>query len=160
MLFDASNDCIQDAGACGGSTQAAAAAALDSARGWFITLGPGEKVVGSAISAAGTTFFNTNQPSAAASADTCGANLGVARQYQVSSVDATATSNLNYATAMGASSRSMVVKGGGFMPAPVHVVVQLGGKTVEAIISGPHISPVSGTPLASRLRKYWYKEVD
>jgi len=35
---------------------------------------------GNALSLAGTTFFNTNQPSASAGGGTCGSNLGVARQ--------------------------------------------------------------------------------
>ena len=117
-------------------------------------------MVGNAISISGTTFFNTNQPSATAGGGTCGSNLGIARQYQVATADATATSDLNAVGGLTGADRSLIHAGGGYLPSPVHVVVMLGGKPVEAIISGIQVSTPSGTTLSSRLRKYWYRELD
>ena len=160
-LTDLTSNCLQDASACtGGETQATVQNNLALGRGWYITLGGGEKVVGNAISLAGTTFFNTNQPSATAGGGTCGSNLGVARQYQVATADATATSDLNAVGGLTGADRSLVHAGGGYLPSPVHVVVMLGGKPVEAVISGIQVSTPAGASLSARLRKFWYKEVD
>ena len=94
-MFDATNNCIQVAAACAaGVTPSIAQNSLNASGGWYITLGVGEKVVGNALALGGTVFFNTNQPDAGAGGGTCGSNLGIARQYQVSATDATATSTL------------------------------------------------------------------
>ena len=160
-MTDLTSNCLQDASAClAGETQANVSAKLGTDRGWYITLLPGEKVVGNAISISGTTFFNTNQPSATAGGGTCGSNLGIARQYQVATADATATSDLNAVGGLTGADRSLIHAGGGYLPSPVHVVVMLGGKPVEAIISGIQVSTPAGTTLSSRLRKYWYRELD
>jgi type IV pilus assembly protein PilY1 len=160
-LSDLTSNCIQDASTClAGETQAAVTTKLGTDRGWFITLQAGEKVVGSAISLGGTTFFNTNTPSATAGGGACGSNLGVARQYQVSTADATATSNLNAVSGLTTGDRYLTHAGGGYLPSPVQVVVTLGGKPVQAVISGIQVSTPSGATLSARLRKYWYKEVD
>jgi Tfp pilus tip-associated adhesin PilY1 len=162
-MFDATNNCLQDPTACTGTgvqtNSTVAQAALVSATGWFITLGTGEKVVGNAVSIAGTTFFNTNQPSSGAGGGSCGANLGIAAQYQVSLVDGSVPnpiSNLYYA----ATNRRTEVPGGGYLPPPVPVVVQLGGNPVQAIISGVQVTPATGIKLLSRFKRYWYKEID
>jgi hypothetical protein len=160
-MTDVTSNCIQDATAClAGETQTGVSTKLGNDRGWFLTLLAGEKVVGNSISIAGTTFFNTNQPSATAGGGTCGSNLGVARQYQVASTDATATSDLNAVGGLTGADRSLIHSGGGYLPSPVHVVVMIDGKPVEAVISGVQVSTPSGATLSSRLRKYWYKEVD
>jgi type IV pilus assembly protein PilY1 len=164
-MSDLTLNCIQDptSAACVGAGQtdvAALTAKLGTDRGWFITLGNGEKVVGNAISIGGTTFFNTNQPSATAGGGTCGSNLGIARQYQVATADATATSDLNAVGGLTGADRSLIHAGGGYLPSPVHVVVMLGGKPVEAVISGIQVSTPQGASLSARLRKYWYREVD
>jgi Tfp pilus tip-associated adhesin PilY1 len=160
-MTDLTSNCLQDASAClSGETQANVSAKLGTDRGWFITLLAGEKVVGNAISIGGTTFFNTNQPSSTAGGGTCGSNLGVARQYQVATADATATSDLNAVGGLTGADRSLIHAGGGYLPSPVHVVVMLGGKPVEAVISGVQVSTPAGTTLSSRLRKYWYRELD
>jgi type IV pilus assembly protein PilY1 len=136
-------------------------AALNSSNGWFITLGAGEKVIGSAATIANSTFFNTNQPSSTAGGGMCGSNLGIAREYVVSTVDATATNVLNLSNGvLTAVSRSTVHPGGGYLPSPVHVVVTLDGKLVEAVISGTSVQTPTGSPVGARLRNYWYKEID
>ena len=161
-LFDATTDCIQDPTGCSaGQTQANSLAALNSSNGWFITLGAGEKVIGSAATIANSTFFNTNQPSSTAGGGMCGSNLGIAREYVVSTVDATATNVLNLSNGvLTAVSRSTVHPGGGYLPSPVHVVVTLDGKLVEAVISGTSVQTPTGSPVGARLRNYWYKEID
>jgi Tfp pilus tip-associated adhesin PilY1 len=160
-MSDLTSDCLQDASAClAGETQAAVQTKLGTDRGWFITLASGEKVIGNAVSIGGTTFFNTNQPSATAGGGTCGSNLGVARQYQVATADASATADLNAVGGLTGSDRSLIHAGGGYLPSPVHVVVMLDGKPVEAVISGVQVSTPAGATLSARLRKYWYREID
>ncbi|MBI2319203.1 MAG: hypothetical protein HYU75_19945, partial [Betaproteobacteria bacterium] len=94
-LFDATNNCLQDSGVCSDEQKAAASANLLAAKGWFVTLAPGEKNVGTATTISGTTLFNTNQPSATAGGGACGSNLGIARSYLLSYKDATATTDVN-----------------------------------------------------------------
>ncbi len=166
-MANLTSNCIQDVSACvavGSETQVQAqariTARLGTDRGWYITLNAGEKVVGNAISIGGTTFFNTNQPSATAGGGACGSNLGIARQYQVATADATSTTDLNAVGGLTGEDRSLVHAGGGYLPSPVHVVVMLGGQPVEAVISGVQVSTPAGVTLSSRLRKFWYKEVD
>lgn len=162
-LSDLTSNCLQDASAClAGETQSGVSTKLGTDRGWFITLGTGEKVVGSAISLGGVTFFNTNQPSASAGGGTCGANLGIARAYQISTADATAVTDFNSSGGLTGADRATTVAGGGYLPDPVQVVVMLGepAKPVEAVISGVKVSQPPGVSLQARLRKFWYKEVD
>jgi len=158
-LFNATSNCIQVASACGaGVTSADALASLTSAGGWYLTLGTGEKVVGGSVTLSGTTFFNTNQPSASAGGGACGSNLGIAREYQVGFADATAVSDLNPGGGLTTLDRSTIHAGGGYLPTPVPVVVQIGGQTVQAVISGVAVQQAPGATLQSRLRKFWYKE--
>ena len=74
--------------------------------------------------------------------------------------DASATADLNAVGGLTGADRSLVHAGGGYLPSPVHVVVMLGGQPVEAVISGVQVSTPAGVTLSSRLRKFWYKEVD
>ena len=160
-LTDVTSNCLQDIAGCpAGVTQTDFAAQLAASNGWYLTLGAGEKVIGNVVSLSGTTFFNTNQPSASAGGGTCGSNLGIARQYQVSTVDATATTDLNAVGGLTGADRSLIHAGGGYLPSPVHVVVILNGKPVEAVISGIQVSQPAGASLSARLRRYWYREVD
>jgi type IV pilus assembly protein PilY1 len=160
-MFDATNNCIQEQSACGtGVTSVTARASLNAATGYYVTLGTGEKVVSTAISVDGTTFFNTNQPSASAGGGTCGSNLGIARQYQIGTGDATAINDLNASGSLTVADRSRQLAGGGYAPDPVRAVVKIGDKIVQAVISGPDVAVPPGLSLNSRLRRYWYKEID
>ena len=160
-LFDATNNCIQEQSACATSvTSATATASLNASTGYYVTLGTGEKVTGTSISIGGTTFFNTNQPSASAGGGTCGSNLGIARAYEISTLDATATKDLNLSGTLTASDRNRQLAGGGYTPDPVRAVVQIGDKLVDVVIRGPDVSSPGGITLNSRLRRYWYKEID
>jgi len=201
-LLNVSTQCIEIASQCSGtapeivvgSTSASSntsnALSNSTNTGWFITLAAGEKQVGSTLaSGGGVVQFGTNQPSATANLvnGVCSPNLGVARQYAVNYLDG---------TAFNGTSLSSKYVGGGFLPSPVLVFVQLGGATgtgstsaatgigVGGAVSGGQLkvgaggstggggsasavvcygascSPAPGTVLFSRLRKFWYKEID
>ena len=158
-LYDATaNDVQQTTGA----TQTAAQSALDAAKGWRIFLGTGEKVTTNVVTVAGESFFNTNQPSASASAVTgnCESNLGIARLYNVNFKDASAVRDLNGSTTLTAADRSQIKAGGGFAPPPVQVVVKIDGKLKEAVVTFPVPTTVVGPPRDARLRTYWKKKLD
>ena len=171
-LFDATENCLQDASACatdpgvndinGDSVvdQADATQIIQSGRGWYITLSAGEKVVGSAVTLNSVTFFNTNQPESTASVTDCSSNLGIARQYKVVFDDATAIADQNIDGSTDAADRSTVHAGGGYLPSPVPVVVEIAGKVHVGIISGVAVDEPPGTLLNARLRKFWYKEIE
>jgi type IV pilus assembly protein PilY1 len=128
--------------------------------GWKITFAAGEKNVGSAVTIAGTTFFNTNQPSSTAGGGACGSNLGIAREYLVSFADAGATTDLNALGSLSIANRSTIHAGGGYLPSPVPVVVEINGSKYQAVISGTSVQTPPGLTLDARLRTYWYRELD
>jgi Tfp pilus tip-associated adhesin PilY1 len=185
-MFDATTNCIQDASACDGSTDQTATAtqtasqvaqaALNAASGWYVKLLSGEKVVGNPVTAAGVVVFGTNQPSDAAGGGTCGSNLGIARLYQISATDATATKDLNASGTITGSDRFQVQAGGGFIPRGDYRAIDLSSgpptapcvgancpkkkETVECAITGFTCTTPGGATLNARLRKYWFKELD
>ncbi len=139
-----------------------AATTTASADGWFFTLGTGEKVIGNAVALNGIVFFNTNQPSATTT--DCDANLGIARQYQVT-VASGVSPRYQQGGTVTLASRSTVHAGGGFLPSPVHVVVQVENEkgemvTKEGVISGTSVETPTTGAVGSRTRRFWYKEID
>jgi Tfp pilus tip-associated adhesin PilY1 len=164
-LFDATSNCIQAASGCSGSgdeiDSSTAATALTTKKGWYITLATGEKVVGNAVTLNNTTFFNTNVPSSVVGATgSCESDLGEARQYQVRFDDASAIADQNIDGYTNASDRYNVHAGGGYLPSPVPVVVEINGEIHEGVISGVNVSQPPGSVLNTRLRKFWYKEME
>ena len=151
-LYDATQNLIQVGTA---AQQAAAASALKADSGWFVTLSTGEEVTGSAVTAAGSTVFNTNQPSPASS-NVCTAGLGVATQYVMSFVNASATQSLTGATTLTTADRSQVMAGGGLPPSPVLVVVNVNGQYVQGVVTGTTVRTFTGT-IGARSRIYWRK---
>ena len=150
-LYDATANCIQE---CSGGAATTATVDLANSDGWYITLGSGEKVISNAVTLNKVTFFNTNQPGAAVSASgLCVSDLGIARQYQVYYSDATSVRGDD------AESRSEDHPGGGYLPSPVPVVVEIDGEIHEAVISGVRVDSPPGTSLNRRLRRFWYKEM-
>jgi type IV pilus assembly protein PilY1 len=131
-----------------------------SGNGWKITMATGEKIVSSATTMAGTTYFNTNQPSSAAGGGACGSNLGIAREYQINFADASATTDLNAVGGITIADRSTIHAGGGYLPSPVPVVVEIDGQKYQAVISGTSVQTPPGLTLEKRTRSYWYKELD
>lgn len=169
-LFDATNNCVQDTTqSCGGVTSdlnndgvvdaADAALAINTEDGWYITLLPGEKVVGNAVTLNSITFFNTNEPTSAASTS-CNSDLGTARQYQVRYGNATVLEDKNVDGSLTAADRGVIKPGGGYLPSPVPVVVEIDGVIHEGVISGTTVDQPPGAALGARLRKFWYKEIE
>ena len=137
-----------------------------NAYGWYIDLLGGEKNVGGSVTIGGTTLFATNQPSATAGGGACGSNLGVARSYLVSFADAGATRDLNSLGTLSVANRSTIVAGGGYLPTPVPAVVDPNSGTAQAgtpyqiVCFGIHCVTPGGVTLNTRVRTYWYKEVE
>jgi type IV pilus assembly protein PilY1 len=128
--------------------------------GWKVRLASGEKVVSSATTVSGTTFFNTNQPSSSAGGGSCGSNLGIARQYLIGFADASATIDLNGTGGITLADRSMIHSGGGYLPSPVPLVVDINGTKQQGVCSGVSCLTPPGLTLERRTRTYWYKELD
>ncbi len=154
-LYDATANLNQ----VGTSTeQAAAQTALQAASGWYITLNSGEKVVGSAVTLGGSTFFNTNQP--VLDPNSCNSTLGIARGYVVSYKNATATDEQDGTSGLSTADRVSIIPGGGYPPSPVPVIVEIGGKKYQAVISGTDVKVPPSIQLETRQRVFWYKEID
>ena len=176
--------------ASGGSTasQNTASALADSANtGWYITLASGEKQVGGTLApGGGAVFFGTNQPSASAGGGACSPNLGVARQYSVNFENGTAFTGTSLSTTyagggflpspvlvyvgLGGATGTGTSTGGGV---PVGGTVSGGQLKIGAgaslgggndptgvVCYGASCSLAPGVQLYSRLRKFWYKDID
>lgn len=151
-LFDTTGNLLQQGSA---SEIAAATGQLTAAKGWFVTLGTGEKVVSSSVTLGGATFFNTNQPVPPAPG-VCSSNLGIARQYTVNFRTGGAIIAYNAVAGLTAESRYTTHAGGGYAPSPVPVIVQIGGKTYQVVISGTSVLQPPTAPLQARLRTFWH----
>jgi len=178
-LFDITDGCLQQASLCpSGVTQAQAQSSLDAAKGWKFLFAPtnvGEKTVSSATTAASTVIFNTNQPKedtvtgtssnvGANASNSCTSDLGTARQYGLNFQTGNSQNIFNtlptqYVPTAGLG-RYATFAGGGFLPTPVPVVVQIGGKYYQTVISGVQTTNPGGLKLQSRLRTYWYRKTD
>jgi len=133
------------------------AAQLLAKKGWYLGLRSTEQVVTSAITIFGTVTFSTHQPSVA-QAGVCSSDLGTARVYNVSYLDA---------SAVGGSERSEELPHSiGLPPSPVAGMVQLdNGQTVPFCIGCRPESPLEGeekkpppssAPSQPKSRVYWY----
>ncbi|HTM62417.1 MAG TPA: PilC/PilY family type IV pilus protein, partial [Burkholderiales bacterium] len=179
-LSDITSGCLQLATLCTSpfATQAQAQADLDSKLGWKFLFAPtnvGEKTVSSATTAASTVIFNTNQPKqdtvtgdsqnvGANSGNQCTSDLGTARQYGLNFQNGNSQNIFNalptqYVPTAGLG-RYATFAGGGFLPTPVPVVVQIGGKYYQTVIAGVQTTNPGGLKLQSRLRTYWYRKTD
>jgi len=154
-LYDATGNDIQDGTTAERST---AMAAISASRGWYITLGTGEKVVTNAITLAGTTFFGTNRPTPP-QPGVCSANLGEARLYAVSYLNASATNENNGSAGLSVGDRYKVRAGGGFPPSFVPISVSINNKIHQGVISGTQVltAPVQA---GKRKRTFWFMEFD
>jgi Tfp pilus tip-associated adhesin PilY1 len=165
-LFDATSNCLQDAALCAsGQTQTTAQGALLAARGWKLEFGfAGEKTVATATTAAGTVLFNTHEPADDGITNTegvCTSKLGTARQYGLSFRDATATNVFTLPSQyVPAGGRYAKFAGGGYLPTPVPVVVQINGQYYQTVVAGVQTTNPGGLKLQSRVRTYWYRKAD
>lgn len=129
-------------------------------RGWYITLGSGEKTVGNAVTLAGITFFVTNQPAPPAPG-TCASNLGIARLYQVNYENAAAVTGIVADSELMAA-RADELPGGGFQPPPTPVAVDPDGtgNIKEGVVVGVHTEKVPSATTGQRSRVFWYQEIE
>ncbi|MBF0437720.1 MAG: hypothetical protein HQL93_01225 [Magnetococcales bacterium] len=159
-LYNATTNCIQDSTACVAEDSTSAQSSLNSAKGWYIQLLPGEKLVSNAVSINKVTFFNTHQPASLASDTSCANNLGIARAYQVSYLNATALTDRDSDSKTSSSDRYQVHPGGGFLPPPTPVVVEIDGKIEVGVVSGVRVDEPPGVAFNNRLRRFWFKEME
>jgi type IV pilus assembly protein PilY1 len=152
-LYDATANLIQDGSA---TERAAATTTLAGLRGWYITLGTGEKVVSSSVTLGNATYFNTNRPVPPAPG-VCTTNLGEARQYTVSFLDGSAVVPYNVSAGLSAASRYQLHAGGGFLPSPVPVIAEIGGRLYQTVIVGTTALMPPTSPLQARIRTFWYR---
>jgi type IV pilus assembly protein PilY1 len=157
-LFDATDDVVQSTNT---TTAQTALNALNSAKGWYITLlglgsgstSPGEKTVGAPTTAAGVVYFGTNQPSPETASNVCRPLLGIARLYAIDLVTAGAITNYFVPGTPSAIGRFTTVAGGGFPPSPVPLAVKIGGNRREGVISGTKVL-TTATGVGDRLRSF------
>ncbi|BEP40881.1 pilus assembly protein [Variovorax sp. V15] len=127
---------------------------LATKKGWYLALAAGEQVVTSSVTAYGVTTFNTHTPSNP-NTQTCRADLGTARVYNVSYVNA---------APQGPGGRFQNVVGGGLAPSPVVGRVQLDNGTMRDVVIGANpdsfLSPKGTSPKAAfkqpKGRVYWF----
>lgn len=158
-LYDATENLIQEGTA---AQQAQAQIDITNAKGWYITLRTGEKVVGSAITIGGSVFFATNQPKPPEDVDpnVCTGDLGIARIYVVSYKDARSTSELNDIAGLDKRDRSTKTTGGGLLPSPTPVIVDIDGGTYQAVCFGPTCLQPPDVVLDQRRRVWWHRCID
>jgi type IV pilus assembly protein PilY1 len=140
--------------------QTPTAGQLAAKKGWYLGLNPTEQVVTAAITIFGNLTFSTHEPAAAAPG-VCSANLGLARVYNVSYLNASAQSSNH--------ERSQELPPDiGLPPSPVAGLVTLDdGRTVPFCIGCTSESPLEGSepkvppsslPVQPKSRVYWYIE--
>ena len=164
-LYDATDNLLQ----VGTDSQPADAAAdLRSARGWYITLGTGEKAVGGTITIAGTVFFGTNQWNSTI-AGACNGSLGLARIYGMSYKDATTTLNLDGETGIATTDRILNVPGGGLLPSPTYAILEsvpqvavtgTAAGTYQTVCFGPTCVAPPAVASNQVRRLFWYRCVE
>jgi type IV pilus assembly protein PilY1 len=134
-----------------------------SAKGWYIDLAAGEKVInGPLVLLSGTMVFGTNQPDT--SDLSCPGTLGIARRYAINFLNGAPASS-GFTDSSGVASRSQVAAGGGFLPSPVEGVVEIPDANgnmkrytfaVDNPLNGPPI-PNNITVTHKRFRTYWHE---
>lgn len=121
-----------------------------AARGWFVKLSEGEKVVSDAVTEDGVTFFSTNKPLLAAPG-VCSSNLGEARIYAIGFDSGLAVYDFDLD---GILDLFTEVPGGGYPPPPVRAKVS---GLPPVICFGPFcVPPVPGSTSTERYRTHWY----
>lgn len=146
------------------------------ALGWYIDLAAGEKVInGPLVPPGGALIFGTNQPCASGKLDasgfcdtsgtsttlSCTGNLGVARRY---SINYQSGAGQGYTDSSGASTRSQLAPGGGFLPSPVAGVVDINGVPYMFVTDNPlspgGVIPTSVSVPQKRFRTYWKEALE
>lgn len=126
--------------------------------GYYIQLmGDGEKGISKPAIVNSIVFLNTYEP--ALTTAVCN-SLGTARSYQFDFMTSRATYDYDADGDVELDDRFTVVEGGGLIPDPVPVIVDINGKLVEAIISGTQVEQFPNTVLERRQQTFWYKQID
>jgi type IV pilus assembly protein PilY1 len=133
-------------------------AQVDAKKGWYLALASHEQVVTTSVTVFGTVTFSTHQPAVAASAGSCGSNLGTALVYNIAYTNAAGTGGVRYQD----------LGGDGLPPSPVAGQVTLdNGQTVPFCIGCSASSPLEGkyktkptsaSASSYKSRVYWYIE--
>ena len=175
------------AGGLSASMNTSGALSASGNEGWFISLRAGEKQVGSSLAVgSGAVVFGTNQPSASAGGGACSPNLGVARQYTIDALTGGAFTGttlstiypgggylpspvlvfvgLGGATGTGTNTSGGVPVGGTVSGGQLKIGAgaSLGGGNdpTGVVCYGASCMIAPGKQLYSRLRKFWFKEID
>jgi type IV pilus assembly protein PilY1 len=127
---------------------------LAARKGWWLALAAGEQVVTSSVTAYGITTFNTHTPTNPAVRQSCRADLGTARVYNVSYLNAAGQNG---------GPRFQTVVGGGLAPSPVVGRVKIGNGYRDVVIGANPDSFLSpkGTAVKTAFtqpkgRVYWF----
>jgi type IV pilus assembly protein PilY1 len=138
---------------------------ISAAKGWYLDMRDGEKVVNAPLSIGGVTYFSTNRPTPDPAS--CSPNLGEARAYAVDFLQGTAATDRNKDGTTNADDLSIKLTGGGLPPSPVGGVVQLDdGRLVDFVIGsgegGSPITPERPVRNIPKVRKkiYWNTNSD
>jgi type IV pilus assembly protein PilY1 len=144
------------------TTSTPSTATLSAKKGWYLALAANEQVVTSAITIFGVVTFSTHQP-AMPQAGACTSNLGIARVYNISYLNAACEI---CTTVNGIQQRfDPLPPNIGLPPSPVAGTVAVGGQDLPFCIGCSKDSPLQSTqpkvPPGSTLtqpkgRVYWY----
>lgn len=131
--------------------------AVRAANGYYIELmAAGEKGISKPSIVNSIVFLNTFEPPSITSCS----SLGTARIYQFDFMTSEATTDQDGDGDKDLEDRWTAVEGGGLLPDPVPVIVDIDGELVEAIISGTQVEQFPNTVLEKRQQTFWFKEVD
>jgi len=135
-------------------TATPSAADLEAKKGWYLVLAAGEQVVTSSVTAYGNTTFNTHTPTSPTVSQSCRADLGTAKVYNVSYLDAGGQND---------GARFQNVIGGGLAPSPVVGRVMVDGTLRDVVIGAnpdSFLSPKGAAVKAAfkqpKGRVYWF----
>jgi type IV pilus assembly protein PilY1 len=130
------------------------------AKGWFVTMATGEKVVNGPLVTAGHVIFGTNQPDL--SNNSCTPGLGIARRYDINYLTGLASGT--FKDDAGNIVRSELATGGGFLPSPVSGVVEIDGTkyifTTDNPLNPGGVIPITINVPQKRFRTYWKELID
>lgn len=136
------------------------------AKGWYLPMESGEKIINSPLVIAGTTYFSTNKPVPSAPG-TCTANLGRARTYSLDFVSGCPASDTNEDGVRNEQDLYVDLTGGGLPPSPVGGIVELDdGRLVGFVIGGGQsASPIEAGRVRVNIPKtrqkiYWNTKTD
>jgi len=149
-LYNATDN---DLGEATGADLTTAQALLTAAKGWYIALNSGEKVLGSSITIGGEIWFTSYQPRTSDSV--CGIQAGIPRRYRVHQNDATPVvnyDNIGGDDALTASDRSETLSSDALPSSPVRIRTD----DAEIVCVGAECTSVDRA--STLTRTYWLEK--